>query len=313
MLQTELPLIQISNLTKIYNGKEVVSNLNLEIPPSCFALLGPNGAGKTTTILMLLGLIFRTTGRVRILGKEIPKDLDSVRKEIGFLPENLGLFPNLTGLEHLRFFRRLKIEDLTAGGKDPETLLQWCGLDEEKWDSKVKTYSRGMRQRLGLALAFVGNPTLVILDEPLSNIDPLGRDDLINKIRIERENGIHVIISSHIIQEVEQIADNIAFLDKGQLLSSGSFIKLALDHGYQEFEIKSKLNKDDDDANTIFEFLKSKQEHLLGEPVMLEDRIIFKSREVETIIEEITSENKPWVIKPMDGILIKIYKECMER
>ena len=312
MLQPQLPVIQINNLTKIYNGKEVVSNLNLEIPPSCFALLGPNGAGKTTTILMLLGLIFRTTGRVRILGKDIPKDLTSIRNEIGYLPEDVGFFPNLTGLEHVRFFRRLKLGDLNAGGKDPETLLQWCGLEEEKWGAKVKTYSRGMRQRLGLALAFVGNPTIVILDEPLSNIDPLGRDDLIKKIRIERENGTYVIISSHIIQEVEQIADNIAFIDKGQLLSCGSFIKLALDHEYHDFEIKSKQNKGEDAAN-IFEFLKSKQELLLSEPVMLDDRIIFKSREVEKIIQELTSENKQWVIKPMDGILIKIYKEYMQR
>jgi len=312
VLQPKLPLIQISNLTKTYNGEEVVSNLNLEIPPSCFALLGPNGAGKTTTLLMLLGLIFRTTGRVRILGKEIPKDLASIRNEIGYLPENVGLFPHLTGLEHARFFRRLKIGDLTAGGKDPETLLQWCGLEEEKWDAKVKTYSRGMRQRLGLALAFVGNPTVVILDEPLSNIDPLGRDDLIKKIRLERENGINVIISSHIIQEVEQIADNIAFIDKGQLLSSGSFIKLAIDHQYHDFEIKNEQNKDDD-ANNILEFLKSKKEHLLSEPIMLDDRIVFKSREVEKIIEELTSENKPWVIKPMEGILIKIYKKYMQR
>jgi len=312
LLQTKLPLIQISNLTKIYNGKEVVSNLNLEIPPSCFALLGPNGAGKTTTLLMLLGLIFRTTGRVRILGKEIPKELGSIRNEIGYLPETVGLFPHLTGLEHVRFFRRLKLGGLTAGGKDPETLLQWCGLEEEKWDAKVKTYSRGMRQRLGLALAFVGNPTIVILDEPLSNIDPLGRDDLIKKIRVEHENGINMIISSHIIQEVEQIADNIAFIDKGQLLSSGSFIKLAVDHQYHDFEIKNEQNKDNDVYN-ILEFLKSKKEHLLNEPIILDDRIVFKSREVEKIIEELTSENKPWAIKPMDGILIKIYKEYMQR
>ena len=307
-----MPIIQISNLTKIYNGKEVVSNLNLEVPSSCFALLGPNGAGKTTTILMLLGLIFRTTGRVRILGKEIPKDLASIRNEIGYLPENVGCFPHLTGLEHIRFFRRLKLGCLTGGGKDPETLLQWCGLEEEKWDAKVKTYSRGMRQRLGLALAFVGYPTVVILDEPLSNIDPLGRDDLIKKIRLERENGINVIISSHIIQEVEQIADNIAFIDKGRLLSSGSFIKLAIDHQYHDFEIKSKLDKDDD-ANNILEFLKSNQKHLLSEPITLEDRIVFKSRDVDKIVRELTIENKPWAIKPIDGTLIKIYKEYMQR
>ena len=312
MLQTKLPLIQISNLTKIYNGKEVVSNLNLEIPPSCFALLGPNGAGKTTVLLMLLGLIFRTTGRVRILGKEIPKELNSIRNEIGYLPENVGFFPHLTGIEHVKFFQRLKLGGLTSGDKDPETILQWCGLEEEKWDAKVKTYSRGMRQRLGLALAFVGNPTVVILDEPLSNIDPLGRDDLIKKIRLERENGINVIISSHIIQEVEQIADNIAFIDKGRLLSSGSFIKLAIDHQYHDFEIKSKLDKDDD-ANNILEFLKSNQKHLLSEPITLEDRIVFKSREVEKIVRELTSKNKPWAIKPMDGTLIKIYKEYMQR
>ena len=312
MLQAKLPLIQISNLTKIYNGKEVVSNLNLEIPPSCFALLGPNGAGKTTVLLMLLGLIFRTTGRVRILGKEIPKELNSIRNEIGYLPENVGFFPHLTGIEHVKFFQRLKLGGLTSGDKDPETILQWCGLEEEKWDAKVKTYSRGMRQRLGLALAFVGNPTVVILDEPLSNIDPLGRDDLIKKIRLERENGINVIISSHIIQEVEQIADNIAFIDKGRLLSSGSFIKLAIDHQYHDFEIKSKLDKDDD-ANNILEFLKSNQKHLLSEPITLEDRIVFKSREVDEIVQELTIENKPWAIKPIDGTLIKIYKEYMQR
>jgi len=312
LLQAKLPLIQISNLTKIYNGKEVVSNLNLEIPPSCFALLGPNGAGKTTVLLMLLGLIFRTTGRVRILGKEIPKELNSIRNEIGYLPENVGFFPHLTGIEHVKFFQRLKLGGLTSGDKDPETILQWCGLEEEKWDAKVKTYSRGMRQRLGLALAFVENPTVVILDEPLSNIDPLGRDDLIKKIRLERENGINVIISSHIIQEVEQIADNIAFIDKGRLLSSGSFIKLAIDHQYHDFEIKSKLDKDDD-ANNILEFLKSNKKHLLSEPITLEDRIVFKSREVDEIVQELTIENKPWAIKPIDGTLIKIYKEYMQR
>ena len=312
MLQAQLLLIQINNLTKIYNGKEVVSNLNLEIPPSCFALLGPNGAGKTTVLLMLLGLIFRTTGRVRILGKEIPKELNSIRNEIGYLPENVGFFPHLTGIEHVKFFQRLKLGGLTSGDKDPETILQWCGLEEEKWEAKVKTYSRGMRQRLGLALAFVGNPTVVILDEPLSNIDPLGRDDLIKKIRLERENGINVIISSHIIQEVEQIADNIAFIDKGRLLRSGSFIKLAIDHQYHDFEIKSKLNKDDD-ANKILEFLKSNKKHLLSEPITLEDRIVFKSREVEKIVRELTSKNKPWAIKPIDGTLIKIYKEYMQR
>jgi ABC-type multidrug transport system ATPase subunit len=310
MINIRNPLIQISNLTKIYRGNEAVSHLNLDIPTSSFALLGPNGAGKTTTILMILGLISRTSGRVNILGKEIPRELNYIRNEIGYLPENVGLFPHMTGMEHIRLFQRLKIRGATSTKEDLEARLEWCGLDQDKWYEKVKIYSRGMRQRLGLALAFAGNPKIVILDEPLSNVDPLGRDDLIKKIREKYDKGISVIISSHIMQEIEQIAEHIAIIDKGKLLISGSFIELAIEHGYLEFEIKSLQNKGDD-LMDIFKFIKSHQELLLNEPVKLDDKVIIKSRKAGRIQQELATEQKSWLLKPLDGILIKIYKDIV--
>ena len=149
-------VIEIHNLTKEYNQKVVVDNINLEIPESCFALLGPNGAGKTTTFLMLLGLLHPSKGTAHILGKDVLKNLGELRNKIGFLPENFGFSPSYTGRDFLeliislRGFRKKKKELA-------DLFLNWCGLDNEYWNKKVRTYSRGMRQRLGLAQAFAGN------------------------------------------------------------------------------------------------------------------------------------------------------------
>ncbi|MHA2131904.1 MAG: ATP-binding cassette domain-containing protein, partial [Promethearchaeota archaeon] len=141
------PVILIQGLTKYYYNQVAVDNINLEIFESCFAFLGPNGAGKTTIMLMLLGLVKPSNGTASIFGTNILNSSGKIRRQIGFLPENVGFYPNLTGRKFLKLITGLR----KKGGRkenDIETYLEWSGIDKNYWDKNIKTYSRGMRQRL---------------------------------------------------------------------------------------------------------------------------------------------------------------------
>jgi len=305
MSQSLNPLISIRGLTKKYDKLVVVDNLNLDIQESCFALLGPNGAGKTTIMLMLLGLIKPTNGTALILGKDILKNLEDILIKIGFLPENVGFFPNSTGREHIELI--LGLRNKTKERREAtELLLKWCGLKKEFWDKKVITYSQGMRQRLGIAQAFAGNPKIVFLDEPLSNIDPLGRDDLIKKIKEKKREGITIIIASHIISEVEQISDSVAIIDNGKIKASDTILALAQSYGLNEYEI---INIHDDTKKSlieIFEILSSKRDLFLEHPQLFSEKIIFRTNNLNGI-KKVLKKFDNFEIKPINGTLGKIY------
>ena len=302
-------IIKINNLVKDYYGKLAVNDISLEIPESCFALLGPNGAGKTTTILMLLGLIKITSGTAILLDREIPSDDLKFKSEIGYMPENVGFYPNLTGWDHLEFYERIRTNS-RENGKISQ-FLEWCGLEQEYWNKKVRTYSRGMKQRLGLAQAFIGDPKIVILDEPLSNIDPLGREDLVGKIRQKQKEGITIIISSHIIQEIEQIADIIAIINRGRIILAGEMLEIALNNGFHEFEIKCDNLNTDNNLELIYEEITSSQELLLEKPLLLRDKIIIKTDSINTINTLINLFDKRYYLRPIEGTLMKIYKKAL--
>lgn len=311
MAKFQKPVIQINNLTKKYTGKKVVNNINLNIPKSCFVLLGPNGAGKTTIILMLLGLIKPTSGTAELLGKDITSDLDKIKNMIGYLPENLGFFPNLTGWDHLAFFYRLRTNNST-NSQIIEASLKWCGLEEDSFYKKVKTYSKGMKQRLGLAQAFIGNPKIVFLDEPLSNIDPIGREDLINKIKQKQRKGITIIISSHIIQEMEQISDYIAIINKGKILAHGTYIELALKQGFNEFEITFQELNHNVRVQTIYNELHSNKELAIETLAKVQNKIIVKTHSIFDVISFLNDiPINAYLIKPIDGTLLQIYKNLI--
>ncbi len=308
MALTADSVVEIKNLTKKYENKVVVDNISLIIKDSCFALLGPNGAGKTTTFLMLLGLVRPTSGTAFILTHDIKRGIDKVRDRIGFLPENVGFYPKLTAHQHLELI--LKIRNEPCSNYEVESLLNWCGINQEYWDKNVKTFSRGMKQRLGVAQAFAGNPRIVFLDEPLSNIDALGRDDLINKIRLKRQQGIAIVISSHIILELEQLAEELAFIDRGKIVKYGNYIHLSKVVGFNEYEITQINKKSKISLGELKEIVESKDDTLMNAPKVLDEKIIFNSQYPEKINRIIENFND-FSLKPITGTLTRLYKHFL--
>lgn len=225
-----LVAIETTELTKVYSssfGKrkvEALSGLNLRISGgSIFGFLGPNGAGKTTLVKLLLGIIFPTSGSAKILGGEI-NDY-KVKSKIGYLPENHKYPAYLTGGEVLDFFGKLSGLNGLELNKKIDEMLELVQMT--KWKkTKVKNYSKGMMQRLGLAQAMINDPDLIFLDEPTDGVDPLGRKD-IRDILIELKNRNKTIfLNSHLLSEVEMITDRVGILNKGKLLREGTVKEL---------------------------------------------------------------------------------------
>ncbi len=308
--ESKQPIIDIQGLTKEYNNKIVVDNIYLTIEDSCFALLGPNGAGKTTTILMLTGLVKPNKGTASILGKDIIKKYNEICNKVGFLPEDVGFYPNLTGLEHLKFIIRLRGNSLNIEDK-AQYYLKWSGIEKEYWDRKTRTYSRGMKQRLGVAQAFAGDPKIVFLDEPLSNIDPLGRDDLINKIREKRKEGTTIIISSHIILEIEQLVDSLAFIDKGKIIRSGTFYEITQSIGLNEYEINRIGSTEEISLKVLNDILVAEEDLIIDKPTILSEKLIFRTKNPEKI-SRLIKKFKDFYFMPISGTLHKLYRKFIE-
>lgn len=209
-------MIETNNLCKKSGNSYRVKNLNLQIPEGVvYGFLGPNGAGKTTTLKMILGLIKPTGGSISFATK-------IEKQSIGCLIENPGGYGHLTGLENMQIIQKLK----GASEQDIINALNTVRLYDAK-DKKLKNYSLGMRQRLGIAMALLGNPKLLILDEPTNGLDPAGIQEIRTLIRnLCAEKGISIIVSSHLLSEVEQMADYIGIIDQGQLLYQGKLSEL---------------------------------------------------------------------------------------
>ena len=211
--------IETRDVTYRFGSLTAVEALNLRVPTgSICGFLGPNGAGKSTTIRLLLGLLNPSSGTILIDGQFISRAHHKLRSRIGALIESPSLYPNLTGRENLEVIRRL----LDVAPANVTEVLQLVQLTEAS-DRLVRTYSLGMKQRLGVAIALLGNPKLLVLDEPANGLDPAGVHDLRDLIRtLVRQRGATVFLSSHLLAEVEQIADRVAILDRGHLLFQGT-------------------------------------------------------------------------------------------
>jgi len=211
--------IETRDVTYRFDSLTAVEALNLQVPTgSICGFLGPNGAGKTTTIRLLLGLLQPSSGIILIGGQLISRSHPELRSRIGALIESPSLYPNLTGRENLEVVRRL----LDIPPANLSEVLELAQLTQRS-DQLVRTYSLGMRQRLGLAVALLGNPKLLVLDEPANGLDPAGVHDLRDLLRtLVREREATVFLSSHLLSEVEQIADHVAILDGGHLLFQGT-------------------------------------------------------------------------------------------
>ena len=219
-------MIRTENLTKVYNGKPAVDGLNLEVGEGeIFGFLGPNGAGKSTTILMLTGMIEPTAGRCFVDGIEVANDPLAVKRIIGCLPEDVGFYGNLTGEQNLDYFARFY--DMNAADRKERIaeILRLVHLDGVT--QKAGEYSRGMKQRLGLAQALINDPKVLFLDEPTANLDPEGvREyrDLVTRLAGE---GKTVFVSSHILSEVRAVCRTVGLLAAGRLVAQGTIDEVA--------------------------------------------------------------------------------------
>ena len=213
-------IVTVKNLTKNFKDIKAVNNLSFSVEQGqVYGFLGQNGAGKSTTIRMLLTLIKPTSGSIEIFGLNLEKHRKEVLKQIGAIIERPDLYKYLTALENLRIFAAMS--GVKVSEKKLLEQLNMVGL-AERAHSKVKTYSQGMKQRLGIATALVHDPQLVILDEPTNGLDPQGIADVRNLIfRLSREMNKTLMISSHLLSEVELIADSMIIIDKGKKVVEG--------------------------------------------------------------------------------------------
>ena len=206
--------IEIESLTKKYDDVIAVRDLDLTVERGeVFGFLGPNGAGKSTTINVMLDFVRPTSGSVTILGRDPQTNPRAVRERIGVLPEASGFYEQDTARDHLRFATAMK-----RTNDDLDALLERVGIADAA-DRQVGGFSKGMRQRLGLAVALVGSPELLVLDEPLGGLDPSGAQLLRDMVREERDRGAAVFFSSHIMDQVETVCDRVGIMHDGHLAS----------------------------------------------------------------------------------------------
>lgn len=254
-------VIELNGLTKKYGNFMAVDHLNLSIKKGeVFGLLGPNGAGKSTSILMMLGLSDPSEGSVKICGIDATRNPIEVKRKIGYLPDDIGFYDNYTGLENLLYTARLNEVAEKEAAIRAERLLNRVSLTGEA-HKKTGKYSRGMRQRLGLADVLIKNPEVIILDEPTLGIDPKGvREFLDLIIQLSQEEGITVLLCSHHLHQVQQVCDRVGILVGGKLLAIGdipSLSKQLLQEGLFQITVGVKLTEGNEQREIFQNLLKS--------------------------------------------------------
>ncbi len=222
------PVIETKDLTKRYGATLAVDRLNFQLRRGeVFGLLGPNGSGKTTTILMLLGLTEPTSGTVRVLGFDPARQPLEVKARVGYLPDQVGFYDDLTAHENLSYTARLNGIPAREAGRRIEEALERLQLSPEALRRPVRTFSHGMRQRLGLAELLVKQAEIIILDEPTLGLDPQAAREFLDLIRGLKRDGITVLLSSHLLHQVQAICDRVGLFRRGRMVLEGTVPELA--------------------------------------------------------------------------------------
>ena len=214
------PLLRIERLTKRYPAVTALDDLSVEVPRGRIGLVGANGAGKTTTFRLLLGLAHPTTGTVEVCGVNVAEDPIAVRSRLGYMPEHDCLPLDQTAADVVSTFGELSGLPARAARQRASDILDLVGLDEARF-RPISGFSTGMRQRTKLAQALVGDPELVLLDEPTAGLDPLGREEMLALIGRLGTFGISVLMATHLLDDVQQVCDHVVMIDAGRLVVAG--------------------------------------------------------------------------------------------
>jgi len=239
--------IRTRGLTKAYGDLVAVDHLDLEVQAGeIFGLLGQNGAGKTTTILMLLGLTEPTEGQARVVGLDPARRPLEVKRRVGYLPDAVGFYADLSGRDNLRYTARLNRIPRDEADAAIDEALEQVGLSARA-DSQTEQYSRGMLQRLGIADALIKDPDVLILDEPTTAIDPLGVSEILDLLRsLVRERNMAILLSSHLLNQVQSVCDRIGIFAAGRLIGQGTMDDLAHRFGEGVAHVEAEFQTDDD-------------------------------------------------------------------
>lgn len=231
--------IELEALTRDFGGTRAVDGLTLSVPQGeVFGFLGPNGAGKTTTLKMLAGLLSPTSGRAIVAGESVkPGDASvALRRKVGFLAEEPRFYPWMQAREFLVFVGRLFGLETAASGAKADGLLAAMGLADRAHD-KIRGYSRGMRQRLGIAHALMGDPEVLLLDEPASALDPIGRKDILELIR-SLGGRATIVMSSHVLEDVQRVAGSVGIIREGRLMAQGPLHEMLRDFARPAYRLE---------------------------------------------------------------------------
>jgi ABC-2 type transport system ATP-binding protein len=228
-----MTIATISDLTVRYGAKTAISDMSMEIPEGCVGLLGHNGAGKTTLIKTLLGFLRPSGGTARVLGMDVRTEGLAIRQRIGLMPEIDCHIPGMNAVSFVAYAGELAGMPAGQALSRAHEVLEYCGLNEARYRN-VETYSTGMKQRIKLAQALVHGPRLVFLDEPTNGLDPAGRDDMLRLVRdVSHGKGVSVIVSSHLMPDIESVCDHVIVMRRGQIATQGSLDSLRATDGVQ--------------------------------------------------------------------------------
>ncbi len=251
-MSQNVPALKISNLKKTFD-RPAVDDLSLSVPPGAFyALLGPNGAGKTTTLRMVAGLLAPDSGDIEICGTDVLSDPIAAKKVLAWVPDEPMIYDKLTPLEYLEFVAGLWEVDATEAQKRAEELLNWLELTAHA-NERCEGFSKGMRQKVALAGALIHQPKLIILDEPLTGLDAGSARQVKKVLRTLVSEGVTVIMTTHILEVAERMADRLGVIANGQLVAEGTLEELRTKAGQSGssledvfLELVAKQNSDDD-------------------------------------------------------------------
>lgn len=276
-------ILELSHVSKRFGDKKVLQDVTFSVPEKCiFGFIGRNGAGKTTTMKSILGLIKIDSGEITVCGDKVAYGQNSINRYIGYLPDVPEFYSYMTAREYLRLCGEvtgMKSSDIKIRSDE---LLELVGLANEK--HRIKGYSRGMKQRLGIAQALINRPKLLICDEPTSALDPVGRKDILDILSAAKEQT-SVLFSTHILSDVEKICDSIALLEDGNIAVSGTIDDIKLMRSEPDIELY--LQNADDTSKVVKAFPSAE---------MQEGKFIFKNASVnqaEQILNFIVSEHIP--------------------